>query len=162
MPRRSSSTSALRRTVTPRVMFSTAPFLRQPLREAFRHIAAGGVGAGGGMGTRGPAPQGARPPVPPGGGLRLQRGTFLVLDTSHAAVATLDIREFYQQYAEQIQHVHLSQNAGRGWDSHMPVYQDGVLPLADFLGDLEVGGFAGNVSIELDLRPWFGDEDALH
>jgi sugar phosphate isomerase/epimerase len=242
-------------------MFSTAPFFRQPLREAFRHIAAGGFDAVEVMVTRDPATQeahlmrplasefgltveaihapfllvtrrvwgtdptgkiyravhlaeeiGARLVVihPPyrwqvrfrrwlesdlagfsartgvtvavenmfpirirgdSGGLTfhasqeledLERFPFLVLDTSHAAVAALDIRHFYRQYAEQIQHVHLSQNAGKGWDSHMPVYQDGVLPLAEFLGDLVEGGFGGNVSIELDLRPWLTDDDALH
>jgi sugar phosphate isomerase/epimerase len=92
----------------------------------------------------------------------LERFPYLVLDTSHAAVANLDIREFYRQYRDQIQHVHLSNNAGKGWDSHLPVYQEGVLPLAEFLGDLARDGFAGNVSLELDLRPWLHDADALH
>jgi sugar phosphate isomerase/epimerase len=92
----------------------------------------------------------------------IERFPYLVLDTSHAAVSNLDIREFYERYRNQIQHVHLSNNAGKGWDSHLPVYQEGVLPLADFLDDLMQDGFAGNVSIELDLRPWLQDEDALH
>ena len=86
---------------------------------------------------------------------------YLVLDTSHAAVAGLDIREVYGRYRDKIQHVHLSNNAGKGWDSHLPVYQDGVLPLPEFLDDLVVDGFAGNVSLELDLRPWMKDGDAL-
>jgi sugar phosphate isomerase/epimerase len=92
----------------------------------------------------------------------LERFPYLVLDTSHAAVSNLDIREFYAAYRDQIQHVHLSNNAGKGWDSHLPVYQEGVLPLADFLGDLTADGFAGSVAIELDLRPWMQDEKALH
>ncbi len=87
---------------------------------------------------------------------------FLVLDTSHAAVANLDIREVFRQYRDQIQHVHLSNNAGKGWDSHLPVYQDGVLPLSEFLDDVVRDGFVGNLSLELDLRPWFQDEEALH
>ncbi len=91
----------------------------------------------------------------------LERFPFLVLDTSHAAVAGIDIRETYRQYRDQIQHVHLSNNAGKGWDSHLPVYEDGVLPVAEFLDDLTADRFAGNVSIELDLRAWFHDEDAL-
>src|SRR5947208_14618854 len=57
MPRRSSNTSALRRTVTPRVMFSTAPFFRQPLREAFRHISAAGFDAVEVMVTQDPSTQ---------------------------------------------------------------------------------------------------------
>src|SRR5207302_7691762 len=92
----------------------------------------------------------------------LERFPYLVLDTSHAAVSNLDIREVYAQHRDQIEHVHLSNNAGKGWDSHLPVYQDGVLPLAEFLDDLVRDGFTGNVSIELDLRPWFSDTQALH
>jgi sugar phosphate isomerase/epimerase len=92
----------------------------------------------------------------------LERSSDLVLDTSHAAVSNLDIREFYRTHRDRIRHVHLSNNAGKGWDSHLPVYQDGVLPLAEFLDDLAEDGFAGNVSIELDLRPWFSDTQALH
>jgi sugar phosphate isomerase/epimerase len=86
---------------------------------------------------------------------------YLVLDTSHAAVAGIDIRDAYARYRDKLQHVHLSNNAGKGWDSHLPVYQEGVLPLGGFLEDLVVGGFVGGVSIELDLRPYMRDEVAL-
>ncbi|HYT30875.1 MAG TPA: hypothetical protein VEN82_08860, partial [Actinomycetota bacterium] len=41
-------------------------------------------------------------------------------------------------------------------------YQEGVLPLGGFLDDVAADGFAGAISIELDLRPWMADEDALH
>ena len=92
----------------------------------------------------------------------LERVPYLVLDTSHAAVAGLDIRDFYRQHGDRIQHVHLSNNAGKGWDSHLPVDQEGVLPLKEFLDDLAKDGFAGNVSLELDLRPWMGDGRSLH
>ena len=92
----------------------------------------------------------------------LDRVPYLVLDTSHAAVSGLDIREFYRQHGDRIQHVHLSNNAGKGWDSHLPVDQEGVLPLEEFLGDLAKDGFAGTVSLELDLRPWMADADSLH
>jgi len=91
----------------------------------------------------------------------LESVPFLVLDTSHAAVAGVDIREFYRRFRDKLQHVHLSNNAGKGWDSHLPVYQDGVLPLAEFLDDLAADGFPGSVSIELDLRPYLRDEAAL-
>jgi sugar phosphate isomerase/epimerase len=92
----------------------------------------------------------------------LETVPFLVLDTSHAAVAGHDIREFYARFRDKLQHVHLSQNAGKGWDSHLPVYQEGVLPLAAFLEDVGRDGFAGSISIELDLRPYLRDEEALH
>jgi sugar phosphate isomerase/epimerase len=243
----------------PRLLFSTAPFFRRPLREAFQHIAAAGFDAVEVMVTQDPSTQEAHLLTPmarefglrveaihapfllvtrrvwgsdPTGkiyravhlaeeigaplvvihppyrwqvrfrrwlegsleeftartgvtvavenmfpirvagdrGLRfhaaqdvenIERFPFLVLDTSHAAVANLDIRDFYARYRDQIQHVHLSNNAGKGWDSHLPVYQDGVLPLAEFLDDLAADGFAGSVSIELDLRPWLQDAEAL-
>ena len=92
----------------------------------------------------------------------LERFPFLVLDTSHAAVAGIDIREAFRHYRDQIQHVHLSNNAGKGWDSHLPVYEEGVLPLGEFLDDLGRDGFAGAVSIELDLRSWIQDPAALN
>jgi sugar phosphate isomerase/epimerase len=91
----------------------------------------------------------------------LERFPYLVLDTSHAAVAGLDIRDVYRRYREQIRHIHLSNNAGKGWDSHLPVFEEGVLPLSEFMDDLVNDGFAGNVSLELDLRPWMHDEGAL-
>src|SRR5207302_6874235 len=40
---------------------------------------------------------------------------YLVLDTSHAAVAGIDLVEAYERYRDKIAHVHLSQNAGKGW-----------------------------------------------
>ena len=92
----------------------------------------------------------------------LEAVPFLVLDTSHAAVAGHNIREFYSRFRDKLQHVHLSQNAGKGWDSHLPVYQEGVLPLAGFLEDVGGDGFAGSISIELDLRPYLRDDAALH
>lgn len=91
----------------------------------------------------------------------LEQVPFLVLDTSHAAVAGHDIREFYRRFRDKLQHVHLSNNAGRGWDSHLPVYEDGVLPLSEFLEDLSEDGFPGAISIELDLRPYLKDDEAL-
>jgi sugar phosphate isomerase/epimerase len=92
----------------------------------------------------------------------LERYPYLVLDTSHAAVSNHDIREFYRTYRDRLQHVHLSNNAGKGWDSHLPVYQEGVLDLATFLDDLADDGFGGAVALELDLRSWMADDDQLH
>jgi sugar phosphate isomerase/epimerase len=85
---------------------------------------------------------------------------YLVLDTSHAAVAGIDIVEAYKRYRDKIVHVHLSNNAGKGWDSHLPVYE-GVLPLNEFLNLLASDSYSGTVSIELDLRPYLQDDKAL-
>jgi sugar phosphate isomerase/epimerase len=84
----------------------------------------------------------------------------LVLDTSHAAVAKHDLREVRRLFGPSLRHVHFSDNAGKGWDSHLPP-GDGVLDLDAFLEDLVVSGYDGAVSLEVDLRPALGDADRL-
>ena len=84
----------------------------------------------------------------------------VVLDTSHAAVAGLDLFEAFGRVRGRLVHVHLSNNAGRGWDSHLPVEQ-GILPLAKFVDHLAAEGFRGNVSLELDLRRYLEDDDTV-
>ncbi len=84
----------------------------------------------------------------------------VVLDTSHAAVAGLDPFEAVRRLGDRLVHVHLSNNAGRGWDSHLPLDQ-GVLPIPEFLDLLGTEGFSGNVSLELDLRRYMEDDAAL-
>jgi sugar phosphate isomerase/epimerase len=84
----------------------------------------------------------------------------LVLDTSHAAVAKHDLIEVRRLFGPRLRHVHLSDNAGKGWDSHLPP-GDGVLELDAFLEDLVGSGFEGAVSLEVDLRPALGHADRL-
>lgn len=84
----------------------------------------------------------------------------VVLDTSHAAVAGLDLLELLRRLGPRLAHVHLSNNAGKGWDSHLPL-DEGVLRLEPFLDALAAGGFDGAVSLELDLRRHLSDEAAL-
>jgi sugar phosphate isomerase/epimerase len=84
----------------------------------------------------------------------------LVLDTSHAAVADHDLIEVRRRFAERMRHVHLSDNAGKGWDSHLPP-GDGVLDLDGFLDDLAADGYAGAVSLEVDLRRYLTDDTKL-
>jgi sugar phosphate isomerase/epimerase len=84
-----------------------------------------------------------------------------VLDTSHAAVTGLDLREVMTRMGPRLVHVHLSNNAGKGWDSHLPLDQ-GVLDLEAFLDALAASGFTGTISLELDLRRYFADPEALH
>jgi len=84
----------------------------------------------------------------------------VVLDTSHAAVAGLDPFEAVRRLGDRLVHVHLSNNAGRGWDSHLPLDQ-GVLSIPEFLDLLGTEGFSGNVSLELDLRRYMEDDAAL-
>jgi len=82
--------------------------------------------------------------------------SHVTLDTSHAAVSGADIRETAAAMGARLAHVHLSDNSGKGWDSHLPV-EEGILPLADLLTDLDGSGFSGAVSLELDLRRWMKD-----
>ena len=84
----------------------------------------------------------------------------LVLDTSHAAVARHDLVEVRRVFGDRLRHVHLSDNAGKGWDSHLPP-GEGVLDLNAFLLDLAASDFTGAVSLEVDLRKHSQDRDAL-
>jgi len=84
----------------------------------------------------------------------------LVLDTSHAAVAKHDPIDVRKLFGERLRHVHLSDNAGKGWDSHLPP-GEGVLDLDAFLDDLAASGFGGAVSLEVDLRPSLGHPEKL-
>lgn len=83
-----------------------------------------------------------------------------VLDTSHAAVAGLDLVKTARRLGDRLAHVHLSNNAGKGWDSHLPVDR-GVLDLGGFLTDLAARGFAGAISLELDLRQQQANEQTV-
>lgn len=84
----------------------------------------------------------------------------VVLDTSHASVAGLDLLEVLDALRGRIAHVHLSDNPGKGWDSHLPL-GEGILPLEPFLENLAAAGYTGTVSLELDLRRHQGDVEAL-
>ncbi len=75
-------------------------------------------------------------------------------------MAGLDAFEAVRRLGDRLVHVHLSNNAGRGWDSHLPLDQ-GVLPILEFLDLLGTEGFSGSVSLELDLRRYMEDDDAL-
>jgi sugar phosphate isomerase/epimerase len=84
----------------------------------------------------------------------------LVLDTSHAAVAEHDLSDVRRRFGTRLRHVHLSDNAGKGWDSHLPPGQ-GILPLDSFVDDLVADGYTGAVSLEVDLRRHLTDDDRL-
>lgn len=84
----------------------------------------------------------------------------LVLDTSHAAVAEHDPLEVRRRFGARLRHVHLSDNAGKGWDSHLPP-GEGVLDLDTFCRELADDGYAGAVSLEVDLRTHLTDPARL-
>jgi sugar phosphate isomerase/epimerase len=84
----------------------------------------------------------------------------LVLDTSHLAVSRFDVVESYRRYKNKVVHFHLSNNAGKGWDSHLPVYE-GILPIDQLLKEIAADRFEGTISLELDLRPYLGDDHEI-
>jgi sugar phosphate isomerase/epimerase len=84
----------------------------------------------------------------------------VVLDTSHAAIAKHDLVEVRRRFGPRLRHVHLSDNAGKGWDSHLPPGQ-GVLDLDGFLHELATSNYEGAVSLEVDLRPALGHVERL-
>jgi len=90
----------------------------------------------------------------------LDRFDSLVLDTSHAAVAAHDLVDVRKRFDGRLRHVHLSDNAGKGWDSHLPL-GEGVLPVDDFLDDLAASGYAGAVTLEVDLRRELEDPEKV-
>jgi sugar phosphate isomerase/epimerase len=92
----------------------------------------------------------------------LDRFTHLALDTSHLAVAGIDLLDAYERYKTKVVHFHLSDNAGKGWDSHLPLGDErGILPIPEFLATVARDAFAGTMSLELDLRPVMGDDGAI-
>ena len=90
----------------------------------------------------------------------LDRFDDLVLDTSHAAVAGHDLLEVRGRFGDRLRHVHLSDNAGKGWDSHLPP-GEGILDLEVFLTDLAAAGYRGAVTLEVDLRRQAADPRGL-
>src|SRR4026209_1815957 len=91
---------------------------------------------------------------------QLEGPPHLVLDTSHAAVAKHDLIEVRQLFGERLRHVHLSDNAGKGWDSHLPP-GGGGLALAWSAPDLAGSGLEGTVSLEVGLRKRIDDPAGL-
>ena len=90
----------------------------------------------------------------------LDRWPSLVLDTSHLAVVGGDLLASWDELADRVAHLHVSNNDGRGRDTH-GLLDRGVLPIGDFLQQVAAGGFGGAVTLELDVRTWADDRKAL-
>lgn len=85
----------------------------------------------------------------------MKRFPAITLDTSHAAVTGIDVITAFDQLADRIAHVHLSNNLGTGRDTHSPLSQ-GVLPIAALLRRMAETGFNGTITLEMDIREWAG------
>jgi sugar phosphate isomerase/epimerase len=83
----------------------------------------------------------------------LKRYEHVTLDTSHLAVARIDIVGAWDELADRVTHVHLSNNLGTGRDSHSPL-REGVLPIGAFLERVGASRYAGTITLEIDVRPW--------
>lgn len=86
---------------------------------------------------------------------RLDRFSHVTLDTSHLAVSEEDIVESYRALADRVVHVHLSDNRGKGRDSHAPL-GEGILPIPSFIGALDNPALR-SIALEIDPGPSTGD-----
>ncbi len=84
----------------------------------------------------------------------------LVMDTSHCAVAGIDIMEMWHALSHKIVHLHVADNFGNGKDSHASI-GSGVLPLGPFLAEVGASGWAGTITLELDCRAYLDTRDSL-
>jgi sugar phosphate isomerase/epimerase len=89
----------------------------------------------------------------------LHRFPHVTLDTSHLAVAEEDIVEAYRRLADRVVHVHLSDNRGKGRDSHAPLGK-GVLPLEDFVKTLDHPKLR-SIALEIEPGPQMQDARSL-
>jgi sugar phosphate isomerase/epimerase len=89
----------------------------------------------------------------------LGRFRHITLDTSHLAVAGEDIVAAYRELADRVVHVHLSDNRGKGRDSHAPL-GSGILPITQFLRELDVN-VVRNLVLEVNPGAAAGDRAKL-
>ncbi len=84
----------------------------------------------------------------------------LVMDTSHCAVAGIDLMEMWRALSHKIVHLHVADNFGNGKDSHAPI-GSGVLPLEEFLAEVGSSGWNGTITLELDCRAHLESREGL-
>jgi sugar phosphate isomerase/epimerase len=89
----------------------------------------------------------------------LERFQHVTLDTSHLAVSEDDVVDAYRKLADRVVHVHLSDNRGKGRDSHAPLGK-GVLPIEDFVRTLD-GPVLRSIALEIEPGPQNQDPAAL-
>ncbi len=76
----------------------------------------------------------------------------LVFDTSHYAIAGIDIFKAWEELGSRVCHVHLSNNYLKGFDDHALPFE-GRLPLDRFLHTLRRDGYQGDIALELGPGP---------
>ncbi|RJP31206.1 MAG: sugar phosphate isomerase/epimerase [Actinobacteria bacterium] len=76
----------------------------------------------------------------------------LVFDTSHFAIAGVNIFRAWEELRGHVRHIHLSNNYLKGFDDHALPFE-GRLPLDRFLQMLHADGFEGKIALELGPGP---------
>lgn len=89
----------------------------------------------------------------------LHRFSYVTLDTSHLGVSEDDPIETYRSLADRVVHIHLSDNRGKGRDSHAPL-GDGVLPIEEFVRELD-GPALKSIALEIEPGPTGEDTAAI-
>ena len=84
----------------------------------------------------------------------------LVMDTSHCAVAEIDLLDMWKALSHKIVHLHVADNYGNGKDSHGPI-GTGVLDLPAFLTEVGRSGWNGTITLELDCREHLDSREDL-
>ena len=84
----------------------------------------------------------------------------LVMDTSHCAVAGIDLFDMWRALKDKIVHLHVADNFGNGKDSHAAI-GTGVLPLEAFLAEVGASGWGGTITLELDCRAYLDTRESL-
>jgi sugar phosphate isomerase/epimerase len=89
-----------------------------------------------------------------------QKAQWVVMDTSHLTVAREDILTALHTLLPRLIHVHLSNNAGDGRDSHLEL-EKGLLPIDRFLDELRRAPFTGDISLELSVNKYIESPQEL-
>lgn len=84
----------------------------------------------------------------------------VVFDTSHFAVSGVDLFDAWRLLQDRVVHLHVSDNHGRGRDSHAALGA-GKLPITAFLRHVVESGWGGTITLEVDVRAHLDDRETL-
>jgi sugar phosphate isomerase/epimerase len=84
----------------------------------------------------------------------------VAIDTSHLSVARRDILYALDILLPKLVHIHLSNNAADGRDSHLEL-EKGVLPIDRFLEELRRNSYGGAICLELSVSKYLNSYEEL-
>jgi sugar phosphate isomerase/epimerase len=85
---------------------------------------------------------------------------WVVMDTSHLALAREDLFEAFEVLLPKLVHLHLSDQAGDNKDGHLSI-GDGVLPLDRLLLEVARSDYSGTIALELSVARHSGQPRKL-